>query len=629
MGLADGRLTPVLRGHRKITPQVGEAIHAVHAECLHRSRVGMKTKERMIHQFVREKFGTEAEKKIPHYTTLLTVWKEWFGPEGGRQRYLRSAAAVNTGGSTVTITRPGQVVVLDTTPFAVKLRDDVFGEPISVDLTLGLDAFTHSLVAFRLTPESDSSIEVAMLLRDVMLPLPMRPDWTPEMEWHYPGVPSALVTELAGYPVAGRPFFAPEMVTSDHGSVYKNHHLVQVARTMGTVVLPARVMRAQDKAACERAFSGIQSLLLELLLGYRGRDVADRGADPEEDAVWTVDEAEHLLATWIVGIWQNRRLDQYAPAWDPGGRHSPNTLFAAAAARDGIALQIPDASLYHHFLPAHFVKIHGRRGVKIGGLWYGGDHPVLGGLGPLPSPRSGRHRGKWVVHRDPRDCRQVFIELAGQWHSLPWNGLPTGEDVLAFSDARVQQVLREAARAGLKPRDDTELLPVLLDLIGARTPVGSWPSQMTKTERSERAREVARARAAERDRQSPPARFHCPLRHGRPSSSARTGRPSTRNGAVGAKPRLTSRSPHRPDSVTACVSARCSCCPTPTTSPTPNPRRKDRSDRRDRDVAVRPDWPRSGPRHRGRLASLVPHPQAVRAGAGDRPRGLRPAEPAQ
>ncbi|WP_424851644.1 hypothetical protein [Streptomyces sp. SAI-170] len=127
----------------------------------------------------------------------------------------------------------------------------MFGEPITADLTLGMDAFTHSLVAFRLTPGSDASIEVAMLLRDVMLPLPMRPDWTPDMEWHYPGVPAALVTEFAGHPVAGRPFFAPETVTSDHGSVYKNHHLVRVARTLGMVVLPARAMRPQDKAACE------------------------------------------------------------------------------------------------------------------------------------------------------------------------------------------------------------------------------------------------------------------------------------------------------------------------------------------------------------------------------------------
>ncbi|MGW5690930.1 hypothetical protein ACWEWX_08215 [Streptomyces asiaticus] len=279
---------------------------------------------------------------MPQYTTLSKVWREWFGPQGARQRYVRSAAAVETGRSKVVISRPGQLVALDTTPLPVKVLDDVFAFPISVDLTLALDAHTHSLVAFRPTPVSDASVEVAMLLRDVLLPLPMRPGWGPEMEWPYPGVPAALVAEFAGYSVAGRPlFFAPETVTSDHGSVYKNHHMLQVARTLGVDLLPAHMMRPSDKAACERAFAGIQSLPLELL-GYRGVDVADRGADPEGDAVWTLEEMDHLLATWMVKVWQNRRLDQYAPAWDPGGRHSPNTLFAAAAARGGIALEVPE-----------------------------------------------------------------------------------------------------------------------------------------------------------------------------------------------------------------------------------------------------------------------------------------------
>ena len=41
-------------------------------------------------------------------------------------------------------------------------------------------------------------------------------------------------------------------MTSDHGSVDKDHHLVQVARTLGGVVLPVRAMRPQGKAACER-----------------------------------------------------------------------------------------------------------------------------------------------------------------------------------------------------------------------------------------------------------------------------------------------------------------------------------------------------------------------------------------
>ena len=169
-----------------------------------------------------------------------------------------------------------------------------------------------------------------MLLRDVMMPLPLRADWGQDMEWPYPGIPASLVASFAGHKVAGLPFFAPETVTTDHGSVYKNHHLVEVQRVIGANILPSRVLRPTDKQAVERAFSGIQSLLLEMLLGWRGIDTADRGADPEADAVLTVAQAEHLIATWIVKIWQNRELGEYAPAWDPGTRHSPNTLFAAA-----------------------------------------------------------------------------------------------------------------------------------------------------------------------------------------------------------------------------------------------------------------------------------------------------------
>ena len=98
----------------------------------------------------------------------------------------------------------------------------------------------------------------------------------------------------------GLPFFAPETITTDHGSVYKNHHLVDVQRVIGANTLPARVLRPTDKQACERAFGGIRSLLFEYLPGYTGVDVADRGADPESDAVLTIDKMEHLIATWIV-----------------------------------------------------------------------------------------------------------------------------------------------------------------------------------------------------------------------------------------------------------------------------------------------------------------------------------------
>jgi hypothetical protein len=112
------------------------------------------------------------------------------------------------------------------------------------------------------------------------------------------------------------------------------------------------------------------------------------------DAVWTLAEMERLLAAWIVKVRQNRKPGQYAPAWDPGGRHRPDTLFAAAAANNGISLEIPGPGLYYQLLPAHLVKIDRRRGVEAGGLWYGGTDPVLDPCRGQRFARGGRHEGK-------------------------------------------------------------------------------------------------------------------------------------------------------------------------------------------------------------------------------------------
>ncbi len=499
VGLIDGRWLRPSSGHPSITTAVQEAILAVRAETLHRSKISMRARERLICQYVRERFGPQVP--VPGYDTLLAVWTEWFGPGGARQRYARSAAALQASGEHVVVHRPGQVVALDTSLLPVKVREHVFGEPVSTHLTLALDVYTRSIVAFRLTLISDTSVDVAMLLRDVMLPLPMREDWGEDMQWPYPGVPAAVIAEFAGHRVAALPFFAPETVTTDHGAVYKNHHLVEVQRILGVNILPARVLRPTDKHAVERTFGAIRSLLLEHLLGYQGVDVADRGVDPEADAVLTIAQMEHLIATWVVRVWQNRRLGEHAPPWDPAGEHSPNTLFAAAMAQGGFALQIPAPEAYYALLPAHYVKIHARRGVKLGGLWY--DGPALDPYRGQPSARGGRHKGKWAVHRDQRDCRLAYFQdpNTGAWHTLRWTGLPPDDQVPAFSDARVQDLLDQARRRGLTPRSDTELLPVLLELLAGHAPVDQWPTQQQpKRRRTARAREAAQTTAAARDR---------------------------------------------------------------------------------------------------------------------------------
>lgn len=70
---------------------------------------------------------------------------------------------------------------------------------------------------------SDTSVDIAMLLRDVMMPLPMRENWGEERQWPCPGVPADFVADFVGYNVAALPFFAPETITTDHGAPYKNH----------------------------------------------------------------------------------------------------------------------------------------------------------------------------------------------------------------------------------------------------------------------------------------------------------------------------------------------------------------------------------------------------------------------
>jgi hypothetical protein len=500
VGCIDGRWLRPSSGHPSISEEVREAIFAVRAETLHRSKISMRARERLVHQYARERFGPNVA--IPCYHTLRAVWIEWFGPGGARQRYQRSTVALEGAHQHVVVHRPGQVVALDTTVLPVKVREHVFGEAVSVHLTLALDLYTHSLIAFRLTLVSDTAVDVAMLLRDMTMPLPLQDGWGEDMEWPYPGIPAAVVAQFAGHRVAGLPFFTPETITTDHGAVFKNHYLIEVQRVLGCNVLPARVLRPTDKQAVERAFGGIRSLLFELLLGYQGVDVADRGADPEGDAILTMAAMEHLLATWIVKVWQNRVLGEYAPAWDPGGAHSPNTLFAAAMAQGGFALHVPTPELYYQLLPKHRVRIH-RRGVKILDLWYSGA-----ALDPYREQRSssgGRHKGKWVIRRDPRDRRYVFFQdpHTHAWYPLRWTGLASGDEVPAFSDARVRELLAEARRRGLTPRSDVELLPVLLELLADHAPVNRWPTQQQtepKRRRTARVREATQTAAAERDR---------------------------------------------------------------------------------------------------------------------------------
>jgi hypothetical protein len=143
----------------------------------------VRTRERLIHQYVQERFAAD-DVAVRHYDTLRTVWLEWFGPGGARQTVcpLRCCGRVLGGLELMAmrgllgpvVLRPGQVVALDTTVLLVLVRDGLFGDPVSAHLSIALDVYTHALVGFRLALVSDTGLDIAMLLRDVMTPTRMR-----------------------------------------------------------------------------------------------------------------------------------------------------------------------------------------------------------------------------------------------------------------------------------------------------------------------------------------------------------------------------------------------------------------------------------------------------------------------
>ncbi|MEU4119076.1 hypothetical protein AB0F71_31860 [Kitasatospora sp. NPDC028055] len=219
---------------------------------------------------------------------------------------------------------------------------------------------------------------------------------------------------------------------------------------------------------------------------------------------------ESLIAAWIVQVWQTRKLGEYAPVWGPGEEHSPNSLFAAAMQQGGWSMQIPEPELYYKVLRKHHVKIHPRRGVKILNLWYHDDvleqDRFCGS-----SQRGGKHAGKWVVRSDRRDRRQVYFQDPDDhdsWHVLRWTGLPPEGEVPAFSDTSVTQVMEHIREHGLAPRSEEDLLPVLVELLTATTPVAQWPTQKAgkgnaqtgKRRRASWAREDSRGHSAAADR---------------------------------------------------------------------------------------------------------------------------------
>ena len=318
--------------------------------------------------------------------------------------------------------RPGEFVAIDTTSLDVFAIDPFTFQWVGLDLTAAIDVCTRSILAFRLTPFSTQGVDLALLLSDLLSPMPVDGRWPADVPYPYCGVPENLMLRAfeleAGTPLAPRPTVRPGTVVIDRGRNYQSVAFMAACAHLRINVQSARPYRGSDKGWIERLFRTMRERLLESLPGYTGPNVLARGKDIEADAVYFTHELEAIIGRWIAVDYQRRPHDGLRVPEMPHLTLSPNEAYEEAVARAGFLYVPRDPDLHLRLLPVQ-ARVIGRAGVEIAGLTY--DSPVLDPyrqqLCPLPA-----FDGKWPIRVDPRELGRVWFQDPRDecFHELHW-----------------------------------------------------------------------------------------------------------------------------------------------------------------------------------------------------------------
>ena len=330
-------------------------------------------------------------------------------------------------------TRPGEYVLIDCTPLDVYAVDPVSFDWIPLVLTIALDLYTRSILAWRFTPRGAKDIDTALLLADIIGPKPMREGWPHEGRWRYHGVPAHLVIRMGDdRPLAGIPFVYPETIVADHGKIFLSRQFLDVCSRLGISIQPTRVFTPTDKAHIERVFRTICESFLENLPGYKGPSVYARGANVEDDAFYFVNEIEDHFAEWVATVYQIRHHDGLHLPVAPGMVMSPNDMYDEGLARAGFVAVPPSPSLYYELLRTAWRTIQ-HYGVEVGGLRYDGE--ALTPYRNQESSYGGLAQGEWPIKYDPRNRLRVYFQDpdSHEWATLSW--IDAADPATPFTDA--------------------------------------------------------------------------------------------------------------------------------------------------------------------------------------------------
>jgi transposase InsO family protein len=372
----------------------------------------------------------------------------------------------------LTATRPGEYVLLDTTPLNlldttplnVFALSPVTGRWVPADLTIAIDLYSRCILGMRLTPGSTKSIDVSGVLVEACQPFQSPKQWGPGGVWPYHGVPENVLvdpekTRVERFSRAG---VLPETIVVDHGKPYLSEHVTSACARLGISIQPARIYQPTDKSPVERFFRTLDTLLQQLP-GYKGPDVASRGEDAEGEAVYTIPQLEEIIREWTAKIYHQRPHSSLSDPRLPGVKLSPAQRYEQGQAIAG-TLKLPvDRNALLELLPV-VMRHFNHYGVEIHGLRFNG--PIVAKYRNRSRSLTRKWGRKWPFHIDPGDLSRIYFFDPDdrRWHVLE-SGLRAIADGPFSLDAL--EYAKKIAAAQIAPAPVEEILAELLEAWGA------------------------------------------------------------------------------------------------------------------------------------------------------------------
>lgn len=185
---------------------------------------------------------------------------------------------IKTTDGDIEVDRSNKVLQIDHTRLDVLVVDQD-GEEIGTPfLSVAVDSYSGCIAGFYLGFRQPSSLEVALVLRHVILPKHYGSEYELREKWDVCGVPEYLVT--------------------DRAKEFKSQHLRQIATHLGFSL--RQRFTPEQGGIVESVFDKLNKELNSRLPGYKGSNVQKRPKDAEKYACLTIEELEKVLVRHFV-----------------------------------------------------------------------------------------------------------------------------------------------------------------------------------------------------------------------------------------------------------------------------------------------------------------------------------------